>query len=534
MMRRSARATCYVLAAGAALASSACGAGTTQVFLDLGKTLCYDQRAAAQCVSLGDHYMGISAFAMANNWTHEVDPRQAARAYAAGCQGGDAPACGRLLALHLGGDDAALQQRAAQIVAASSLWSDPEEQLRRDVAMARLTAADIDVANAERAEREAEEAASKPSVLETLAGAASLEANLLKTQAKIPGVGAKAAKDLGHAAKVAGTASDVARKLDAVIPAAQASQARIARVTGTTFPAISMPPGALTDACDEGCALAQYLCKSGVVGGCRAIGSDYQTGQAGLAHDVSRAAQIFEATCAADPHIGCLELGFLYARGEGSVRRDRDRALAAMKRACGATGIHQASACGQVKLLEQSSTNAPAMPPGVLDDPTCRAAPSCASMSDDCARGNASSCQALAGMYTYGNGGAPKSPARAAGIRQVLCTAGAATDCMLLAIMMAAGDGVPLDKARAMELMKTSCDSKVAAACSMVGAWGDQPYASSRLGPLCDAKDALGCSYLMQDPARRDHALQQIHALCDGGDSMACSLRDALARAGQH
>ena len=526
-MKLSMRAARFLLPAGAAL-TAAC-AGTTGLFLNQGKSMCYDQRLANQCVGLGDNYMGISAFAMASDWSHDVDPRNARRAYATGCELGDARSCGRLLALHLAKDDPALEARARQAIDASPVWSNFEDDLRHDVAMARLTAAKINVSLAERAEREAEEAASKPGAFEVLAGAASTEATYLKGQARMPGIGAKAARDYNQAAKIAGQVSTVASQLDAVIPASRATQATLTRATGMTFPAIPMPPGALTTACDEGCSLAQYLCKNGVLSGCRQIGRYYQQGQGGFPHDVERAARIYDATCAADPHVGCTELGFLYARGEGNVRRDKDRALAAMRRACDAKGALASMACSQAKMLENAAGNAPPMPPALIDDPACQSH-TCATMHDDCARGDPMSCSVLASIYQRGSDGVTKQPERAARIYDALCTAGGPQACMTLALMASTGEGVPLDKARAMQVMKSSCDAKLAPACSLVGAWGDAPYASAHLVPLCDAKDAIACSYLVRDTAQRDHAMQRLRAMCDGGDRMACALVDTLQK----
>ena len=95
------------------------------------------------------------------------------------------------------------------------------------------------------------------------------------------------------------------------------------------------------------------------------------------------------------------------------------------------------------------------------------------------------------------------------------------------------GKDVPLNKPRAMTLMKRDCEGGEAAACSIISSWGDKTYASQHLLPLCDANDWMGCTYLMADKSQHAHAAERLRAICATGNTTACSVIENLAKAGQ-
>jgi TPR repeat protein len=168
------------------------------------------------------------------------------------------------------------------------------------------------------------------------------------------------------------------------------------------------------------------------------------------------------------------------------------------------------------------------MPPEAMSDAACKSDSTCAFQIDHCSKGDVSACKMIGFAFQNAAFTVTKNIPLAARVYEATCSVDPKQGCMDVAMMYWNGADVPKDKARAMALMKRDCEGKEAAACSIVGTWGDKAYASQHLLPLCDANDWMGCTYLSSDPTQKAHALAQLHAMCAGGNATACSVVEKL------
>lgn len=85
----------------------------------------------------------------------------------------------------------------------------------------------------------------------------------------------------------------------------------------------------------------------------------------------------------------------------------------------------------------------------------------------ECDRGIASACSALASRAERGVGGLPRDVARAVGLHERACELRDSPSCVIAARMHAAGMGVSPNRAKQMELLSAACNLGDAAACSL-------------------------------------------------------------------
>jgi hypothetical protein len=117
-----------------------------------------------------------------------------------------------------------------------------------------------------------------------------------------------------------------------------------------------------------------------------------------------------------------------------------------------------------------------------------------------CAANEPQSCYELAKMVAKGDG-VPKDPARAATLYQTACDGGVLAACSNLGAVYAVGDGVAQDATKAVALYKRACDGGYATACLNLGAMhfeGNGVPKNESLGArlffrACDAGEPLGC-----------------------------------------
>jgi TPR repeat protein len=177
-----------------------------------------------------------------------------------------------------------------------------------------------------------------------------------------------------------------------------------------------------------------------------------------------------------------------------------------------------------VPLLEQqSSINAPPIPPALLDDPVCGQYPTCSTVRALCAVGHPDACQTLADVYREGSiPGVPKDPTRGLALLETICNSDAKLGCPRLAEAYEKGQGVPVDKARAMTLLKRACEGGDGTACYLVWDRGDKAFGAAHMESGCEAKDLMSCLGLRSVPGMLPRALAAVQALCSAGDKAAC------------
>ena len=166
---------------------------------------------------------------------------------------------------------------------------------------------------------------------------------------------------------------------------------------------------------------------------------------------------------------------------------------------------------------------------------------------EQCARGDAGSCNNLGTMYAVGNGVEP-APERALTFYQKACDADLALACANLGSAYSYGTGVPKDRGRAAAAYEKACQKGLALGCSNL-AWSvaqglgvpkDEARAAKLYGQACDGGNVDGCTGLgtmyasgrgvAKDEAR---AAQLFKRACDGGERQGCGNLGSLHEQGR-
>jgi TPR repeat protein len=171
----------------------------------------------------------------------------------------------------------------------------------------------------------------------------------------------------------------------------------------------------------------QRACKLGSVDGCRDMAWCYDEGM-GVAHDQSRAENLYQQGCDGGDMASCGLLGSLYDadtdRGWANVKQDIGRARKLFERVCS----------------------------GKIDGLGCL-----------------SGCDELASDYYYGSRGFTKNLGEALRLYQRACDAGCSNSCDSGARMLRDGDGVAIDVAIAAKMYQRACDIGLTPSCVDLG-----------------------------------------------------------------
>ena len=279
--------------------------------------------------------------------------------------------------------------------------------------------------------------------------------------------------------------------------------------------------------------LMTAACKSGSAEACAYEGLDLMES----ADRGSAAVPVLERSCDLASGGGCANLAFLYATGK-LVKKDDRRSATLYAKAC---DLGDAQGCYNAGLMADEGR-------GVARD----AARAATRYAEGCDMGSATACTNLGFLYENGRG-VKMDKARAHALYQRGCEGSSCQPSNLGGCLNAGrgdrdGIGVPVDEKKAAEMFREACDRKVnpddihsaengSRACSLLGALyiaGDgipkdteKGLELSALG--CDRGDSFGCfnaaavyaagAGVPADPAK---AAAYLDRACKGGDSEGC------------
>lgn len=189
------------------------------------------------------------------------------------------------------------------------------------------------------------------------------------------------------------------------------------------------------------------------------------------------------------------------------------------------------AACPQGLVLTEGKCAEPASAKSFLCTPG-----NAAQCEEQCGKGNAGSCTALAAMHVSGRG-APRDDAKAFGFFKKGCDGGDSYGCLGQGRGLVAGTGTKKDPAAARPLFEKVCQDGVAAGCGALGALlasgeagaKDEKAAVAVLTKACDGGDDAGCN-LLGDltlegrgvAADKQKAAQFFSRACQGSVLEAC------------
>jgi TPR repeat protein len=478
------------LPAALSLLLAAC-ATTTGIHLGTARDAC-ENRNAVMCSVLGDRYLRRDAISLMHDWTEPVQRDKARDAYAKGCDYGYGPSCCALVEYHLFDAEpakVALAKKRADDLRATCR---SDEQIAKDLATQKKVAADAD-AKAAAAAASSGGGFGFGDFLGAAAGA-------MGSQASAIGVDPKTAKALDDASKVTATAADVVKTAEAIAD-----------------PSKGLGAGAgLTR--ESACGAARGTLSAN--GPCAGAPLDRDVGECSCTSTTTGGVKMW--ACKVEAKYTCADEAKVAAAVEKPAAPSAAPTVAPSAPAPAvavAPAPVPAAAPASVAAVATGTVTATQ----AIEDPACSADATCKLHQDRCKRRDVGACKTIGFGWQHGVFGLAKDPARAAAIYEATCRLDAKEGCLELAGLYDGGAGVPQSRARALELMRRACDEgKTAAACSIVGSWGDAAWAAPRLRTLCDADDWSGCAYLMGDKADKPHAIDRLKAMCAGGNKTAC------------
>ena len=197
-------------------------------------------------------------------------------------------------------------------------------------------------------------------------------------------------------------------------------------------------------------------CDLGDPQGCYNVALMADEGRGGP-RDIPRAVAKYEEACAWGSSTGCTNLGYLYENGHG-VRTDKPKAVALYQRGCDGTPCQRSNLGGCVNVGRAYRDGI-----GVAKDET-RAATifeeACNRRLDPddihAAENGARACSLLGGLYIAGDG-IPKDLAKGLDLSELGCGKGDSFGCFNAAAVYSAGEGLPADPARADAFLDLAC-----------------------------------------------------------------------------
>lgn len=149
-----------------------------------------------------------------------------------------------------------------------------------------------------------------------------------------------------------------------------------------------------------------------------------------------------------------------------------------------------------------------------------------------CQKGDAESCATIGGAYLLGKGGKEKNEAKGIELVKKACEGKSAFGCEIYARVFDDGRGAPVDKEKAKELFKQSCDLGGGGGCRALALKLEtaDPARIPLLDKACAKDDKLGCmglgaAYLHGNqgaPKDLPKAKQFLQKACDLGATSAC------------
>lgn len=263
----------------------------------------------------------------------------------------------------------------------------------------------------------------------------------------------------------------------------------------------------------------EKACAAGDAEACASVGLWTLLGMNGLAEDAVKAAPFLQRACDLGPATRCTSIADAYRRGNG-VPVDLVRALMLFTKACDDGSIGGCHALLAMQSEGQAAVADPASNQRLVEK-ICLPDPKdwyCTSARDQiamiqltpadyqalqCDAGQAYECLGLGNTHAAGDG-VPVDKARAAVAYGKACDLGLALGCNTLGLYYARGTGVGQDIARAARLFEQGCTPKAVDGCANLGAMyfngtgvpKDLTRAAELHNQACAGGDARGCDYM--------------------------------------
>ncbi|HKD17455.1 MAG TPA: PDZ domain-containing protein [Thermoanaerobaculia bacterium] len=215
-------------------------------------------------------------------------------------------------------------------------------------------------------------------------------------------------------------------------------------------------------------ALYGKACDLGDAQGCYNVGLNADEGR-GSARDLARAVSKYEEACGLGSATGCTNLGFLYEHGRG-VRTDTAKAFDLYRRGCDGTSCQPSNLNGCVNVgrayrdgigVEKSEARAAEIFREACDRPVNR---------DDsgAAENGSRACSLLGGLYIAGDG-IPRDLAKGLELSVLGCDRGDSFGCFNAAAVYSAGQSTAADPAKAAQYLDLACKGGDGEGCFNLG-----------------------------------------------------------------